>query len=114
MKSRFVEKPWGFEEIWAETDKYLGKFLYIKAGHRLSRQYHNQKDETIRVIRGILKLEIGQENSTTVFTLGEGEVYHILPLTIHRFCAESNDVVLAEVSTPEIDDVIRLDDDYKR
>lgn len=111
---RTVSKPWGKEEIWAETPKYVGKYLYISAGHRLSRQYHEKKEETIRVISGKLLLETGDGENVTSNTLFPGDVYHVTPLTVHRFCATSTDVVLVEVSTPELDDVVRLEDDYTR
>lgn len=110
---RTIEKPWGFEEIWAETSKYVGKYLHINEGHRLSRQYHVKKEETIRVLKGVLTLEIGEEPDQ-VLNLPPGEVYHVSPGTVHRFCAVSGDVVLVEVSTPELDDVVRLSDDYTR
>jgi mannose-6-phosphate isomerase len=109
-----IQKPWGKEEIWAETSSYVGKYLYITAGHRLSRQYHEQKEETIRVISGDLHLEIGAGSNIHLMTLKPGEVFHVLPLTVHRFCATDNDVVLVEVSTTELDDVVRLSDDYQR
>jgi len=111
---RTVNKPWGHEEIWAETDRYVGKTLHIKGGHRLSRQFHKKKDETIRVLSGILTLEIGREDSIRRDILMEGAVFHVLPGTVHRFCAERGDVSLVEVSTPELDDVVRLEDDYVR
>lgn len=111
---RTVQKPWGKEEIWAETPKYVGKYLYIDAGHRLSRQYHEKKEETIRVISGKLLLEIGSGPNVTKMTLITGEIYHVAPNTVHRFCAGTDDVILVEVSTPELDDVVRLSDDYSR
>jgi len=111
---RTVTKPWGKEEIWAETPKYVGKYLYINAGHRLSRQYHEKKEETIRVLQGLLLLEIGVGPNVTQLTLTAGEIYHVTPKTVHRFCAKDDDVVLVEVSTPELDDVIRISDDYAR
>lgn len=111
---RTVEKPWGKEEIWAETPKYVGKYLYIDRGHRLSRQYHEKKEETIRVISGTLTLEIGSGPDRVLY-LDPGETYHVTPRTIHRFGAGiHDDVVIVEVSTPELDDVIRLQDDYSR
>ena len=111
---RIVEKPWGHEEIWAETSRYAGKYLHIKRGHRLSRQYHEKKEETIRVISGVLILEIGS-GPDEILRLEKGDVYHVAPLTIHRFGADKNDdVVLVEVSTTELDDVVRLADDYSR
>ena len=110
-----VMKPWGHEEIWALTDKYCAKFLFIKRGHRLSRQFHEVKDETIYVLQGQLRLELGHENDLETFILKPGDKYHVTPLTVHRFCAsEDNDVTLAEVSTTELNDVVRVHDDYNR
>ncbi len=111
---RTVTKPWGKEEIWAETPKYVGKYLYINAGHRLSRQYHEKKEETIRVLQGLLLLELGTGPNVMQLSLSPGEIYHVTPKTVHRFCAKDSDVVLVEVSTPELDDVIRISDDYSR
>ena len=111
---RKVEKPWGYEEIWAETDKYVGKRMLIRAGQRMSLQYHKVKEETIYVISGILLIwESKDEEQITI--LNPGEAYHVKPNSIHRFGAElSGDTVIMEVSTPELDDVVRLSDDYKR
>lgn len=109
-----VNKPWGHEEIWAVTKNYVGKFLHIKKGHRLSRQFHEVKEETIRVLNGTLVLEIGIADSLVRNTMMVGESYTIVPGTIHRFCAEESDVVLVEVSTNHLEDVVRLEDDYKR
>ena len=112
-----VEKPWGHEIIWASTTQYVGKILFINKGCRLSRQYHNVKEETILVLDGHLHLEAGpyfEGDTIHVHELGPGEVFHVPPGTIHRFCAEQGDVRLAETSTTEIDDVVRLEDDYKR
>ena len=115
MSSRRVEKPWGHEIIWAENEKYLGKILFIKEGHNLSRQYHEKKDECILILEGRLLMEIGDGDDVLQYTLGEGKSERILPNTIHRFCAAcGTDVKLIEVSTPEIDDVVRLEDDYNR
>ena len=118
---RIVNKPWGHEEIWAESPHYVGKFLHIKAGHRLSRQYHNVKDETICVMSGQLLLELGniedwseKAPACNSKVMTAGETYRITPGTIHRFCAPTDDVILAEVSTPELDDVVRISDDYVR
>jgi len=110
-------KPWGHEIRFAQNDKYLGKILFIKKGHRLSRQYHELKDETIFVQHGTLILELGLPDVSSFErkTLGYGERFRILPGVIHRFCAPDDaPVTLIEVSTPEIDDVVRLEDDYKR
>jgi len=110
---RIVKKPWGQEEIWAETPKYLGKILTIKSGHRLSRQYHEQKDETVRVLSGTVTIEVGAKGENT-WKYSEGSTFHVTPKTVHRFCAYDGDVQLIEVSTPEINDVVRLEDDYSR
>ena len=111
---RTVKKPWGHEEIWAETPNYVGKYLHIEPGYRLSRQYHVKKEETLRVISGKLLLEIGSGENLVSSALEAGDVYHVSPGTVHRFCATSEKVVLVEVSTPELDDVVRLEDDYAR
>lgn len=111
---RIVQKPWGKEEIWAETPKYVGKYLYITAGHRLSRQYHERKEETIRVLSGKLALEVGTGENAIFTSLLPGQTFHVTPLMVHRFGAIDEDVVLVEVSTPELDDVIRIADDYAR
>jgi len=112
-----IEKPWGYEELWAQTARYVGKILFIKKGHRLSRQYHKVKQETIMVLDGTLTCEAGPyfEGDTIHFHIMEpGTVFHIEAGTIHRFCAEEEDVRLVEVSSPEIQDVVRLEDDYRR
>jgi len=110
---RRVDKPWGHELIWAQTDRYVGKLLHINAGQSLSRQYHQQKDETFLVQAGTLRLEIGPEEARRVLTLEVGESFHCTPGTIHRMVAAS-DVDIIEVSTPELDDVVRLEDAYGR
>ncbi len=110
-----VEKPWGYEDRWAITEKYLGKVLFIKRGHRLSLQYHEQKDETVYVQYGHLHLWVGDKQKQKIVNLKQGESYRILPGVVHRFEAPSDqDAILLEVSTPEIDDVVRLEDDYNR
>jgi mannose-6-phosphate isomerase-like protein (cupin superfamily) len=108
---KVVSKPWGYEEIWAITEHYVGKFLYIKDGHRLSRQYHKVKEETVCVLQGVLTVE---SSTGETLHLEAGHVFHVSPTTIHRFGAQNGDVQLVEVSTPEIEDVVRLEDDYKR
>lgn len=105
-----IDKPWGSEEIWTHTKKYVGKILKIKAGHRLSLQYHKEKMESIIVITGVLTLVHNEK----INVLGEGESFDIYPLDIHRMEANHGDVVLIEVSTPELEDLTRLDDDYDR
>ena len=114
---RIIEKPWGHEEVWASTPRYAGKILFIKKGHRLSRQYHRIKEETIMVLDGVLVCEEGSPESDSGQTrhrMTSGEIFHVTTGTIHRFCAEETDVRLVEVSTPELDDVVRLEDDYRR
>jgi mannose-6-phosphate isomerase-like protein (cupin superfamily) len=107
-----VNKPWGYEEIWAKTDKYVGKLLHINSGHKLSLQFHRYKTETILVLDGILTIETDQ----TILKLNTGETYHVEPGQVHRFCCdkEFDFVRLIEVSTPELDDVVRLEDNYGR
>jgi quercetin dioxygenase-like cupin family protein len=108
-----VDKPWGYELIFAHTTRYVGKILHIDAGHALSRQYHEVKDETIYVTRGTLVLETGLPDAIERREVPEGSGFRIRPGTVHRFIAEQ-DCDLMEVSTPELDDVIRLEDRYGR
>tara|TARA_R100000808_G_C2035391_1_gene77349 strand:- start:57 stop:449 length:393 start_codon:yes stop_codon:yes gene_type:complete len=109
-----ILKPWGWEKIWAHTDKYVGKILHINPGHRLSVQYHEVKDETIHVLSGILLLYTTKLQ--VEHTLSAGMSLRIFPGDIHRFEAPANGepVVLLEASTPELDDVVRIEDDYDR
>ena len=111
---RTVETPWGHELIWAETARYVGKILHIKKGHSLSLQYHRQKDETVMVLTGKMAFEHfadGEEPKVT--ELGPRQPFHVTPLLRHRMIAlEDTDVV--EVSTTELDDVVRLSDNYGR
>lgn len=117
---RFVDKPWGSEEIWAETPTYVGKILTIEPGHKLSRQYHELKEETFRVLEGILTLEIGAKDDPAFqsMRLNEGDSFHCPPKTVHRMICEigfnHKAVKVLEVSTNHLDDVVRLEDDYKR
>lgn len=119
MKEIKVPKPWGHEIIWAHTDKYVAKLLFIKAGENLSLQYHDIKEETIRVLSGTLYLEQAaawgspKERRWTEI-LHAGSCFHVSPATIHRFAARETDVTLVEVSTPELFDVVRLEDAYGR
>ena len=109
-----VDKPWGYELIWAKTDRYVGKLLHINAGQALSFQYHGVKEETIYVLKGTLCLHVAVGDAEPELReLAEGEVFHITPGLRHRFEARE-DVELFEVSTPELDDVVRLDDRYGR
>jgi mannose-6-phosphate isomerase-like protein (cupin superfamily) len=113
MNVRRVEKPWGFELIWAHTERYVGKLLHVNAGHALSLQYHNKKDETIHVQSGTLKLVVDEGQGLIDKEMKAGESYHIKPLTKHRMVAVT-DCDILEVSTPELDDVVRLEDRYGR
>jgi mannose-6-phosphate isomerase-like protein (cupin superfamily) len=109
-----VEKPWGFEDRWAITGRYLGKILHINAGEALSLQYHRAKDECILVFKGELDLQLDDESGRLVtHRLKEGDTVHITPGRKHRMTAVT-DVDIFEVSTPEIDDVVRLEDRYGR
>jgi mannose-6-phosphate isomerase len=110
---RRVEKPWGHEVIWAETARYVGKLLHIREGERLSRQYHRVKEETLFLQSGEMILEIGPAESIETRRMTKGDVFHVAPGTIHRMIAVS-DVDIIEVSTPELDDVVRLEDAYGR
>jgi len=116
MKPNIVDKPWGFEEIIVKTDKYVMKKLFIRSGQRLSRQFHVKKDETIYVSKGLLLLDLSENDSeSNIVKLSEGRSWRIKPKTIHRFTApKEQSVELFEVSTPELDDVVRLSDDYGR
>ena len=112
-RMRRVEKPWGYELIWAETSRYVGKLLHIRAGERLSRQYHRIKEETLLVQDGEMLLEVGPVSAVEPRRMVKGDVFHVSPGTIHRMIAVT-DVDIIEVSTPELDDVVRLEDVYGR
>lgn len=112
--ARFVDKPWGHEEIFAETDTYVGKILFVRAGERLSLQYHRVKEETLRVLSGELELTAGRDpEHLETWVLQHGEVFHVPAGTVHRMAAVT-DCELVEVSTPHLDDVVRLEDRYGR
>ena len=109
-----VDKPWGYELRWAITDRYLGKLIHVDAGHSLSLQYHVQKDETLYVLSGDLDLLLEDESGTVrTHRLTAGMSARVRPGRRHRFRAVT-DVDICEVSSPEIDDVVRLEDDYGR
>ena len=108
-----VEKPWGYELHWAKTDRYVGKLIHINKGHALSLQYHNQKDETIFLWAGKMLFEIDVNGTLTKREMLPGESVHVTPPTIHRMTA-IEDCDLFEVSTPELHDVVRLEDRYGR
>ena len=112
-QGRRVEKPWGYELIWAHTDRYVGKVLHINKGESLSYQYHVVKDETVRLLSGALSMDIEIDGERGQLELGPGDCLHIVPGMKHRMTAlEECDVL--EVSTPELDDVVRLEDRYGR
>lgn len=113
--TRHVDKPWGSELIWSETPFYTGKKIHVNAGRRLSLQYHETKRESVFVLSGTLLLHLGQNDEARIVELTEGASYDIPALEVHRFEAPADgDVDIIEVATPEIDDVIRLEDDYNR
>ena len=118
-----TDKPWGHEIVWARSlggNGYLAKIIFIKSGHRLSLQFHEEKEETILVQSGDLYLDIQEvglsKDSLNLrsIKLQPGDIFHINPLDIHRFCAKDTDVTLVEVSTYKPLDVVRLEDDYGR
>ena len=110
-----VPKPWGHETIWARSERYVGKILHINAGHELSVQYHNRKDETVYLLSGEIVYRVQQEGRDALddVQLKIGESFRITPGTIHQMIALTDCDVL-EVSTPEVDDVVRLSDRYGR
>jgi mannose-6-phosphate isomerase-like protein (cupin superfamily) len=108
-----VEKPWGYELHWAKTDRYVGKVIHVNSGHALSLQYHNQKDETIYLWSGRLLFEMEVDGALVSREMRPGEAVHITPKTVHRMTAlEDSDIL--EASTPELYDVVRLEDRYGR
>jgi mannose-6-phosphate isomerase len=111
---RRVEKPWGYELIWAETELYAGKLLHVDAGHALSLQYHERKDETLHLLSGVLNFQVGPSaDQLTEVAFVAGTSFRLRPGTLHRMEAVT-DVQLLEASTAELDDVVRLDDRYGR
>lgn len=111
---RRIDKPWGYELIWAETDDYVGKVLHVSAGEALSLQYHEIKDETLHLLSGRMKFwtaPVGEELEEV--TLEEGESFRVRPRTVHRMEAVT-DCDILEASTPHLDDVVRLEDRYGR
>ena len=114
FEPRRVAKPWGSELIWALTDRYCGKLITIETGRRLSLQYHEQKVESLLVLSGRLRLHLEDASGTmTQRELGPGEASHVPVGRRHRFEAIER-VELVEVSTPELDDVVRVEDDFGR
>jgi mannose-6-phosphate isomerase len=110
---RRVPKPWGYELIWAHTDRYVGKLLHINAGHALSVQYHNSKDETIYLLSGEMKYWVKLTGELEDVRLAPGDAFRITPGTVH-YMEAITDCDILEVSTPELDDVVRLEDRYGR
>ena len=108
-----VEKPWGYELHWAKTERYVGKLIHVNAGHALSLQYHNLKDETIYLHSGKLLFEIQEGETLAKREMVPGERVHITPKTLHRMTAIVDSDIF-EVSTPELQDVVRVEDDYGR
>ena len=109
-----IEKPWGFELVFAETERYCGKVIFVNAGEELSLQFHRSKDETIFVQSGRAEFEIGDPGGTLdVEVVAPGRAFHLAAGTVHRVRA-IEDTVLLEVSTPETEDVVRLEDRYGR
>ena len=108
-----VEKPWGYELHWAKTDRYVGKVIHINQGHALSLQYHNIKDETIYLWSGKLLFEIEVDGVLTKREMQPGDAVHVTPKTVHRMTA-IEDADVFEASTPELHDVVRLEDRYGR
>jgi len=109
-----VDKPWGYELHWAKTDRYVGKVLHVMAGHALSLQYHNRKDETIYLYSGRMLFEIGSQSGPLERReMKPGESVHVTAKTVHRMTA-LEDCDILEVSTPDLDDVVRLEDRYGR
>jgi mannose-6-phosphate isomerase-like protein (cupin superfamily) len=115
FQPRRVEKPWGWELIWAVAEQYVGKVLFVKAGESLSLQFHNEKDESWYVERGKARLELGEAGQGVLSeeVVGAGACFRYRPGTVHRVTA-IEDTTILEVSTPHLDDVVRLDDRYGR
>jgi mannose-6-phosphate isomerase len=114
FEPRRVEKPWGWELIWAETDVYVGKLLFVRAGHALSLQYHREKDESWLVHEGRASLELGEvDGELETLEIRPGDAFRYRPGTVHRVTA-LEDTLIVEVSTPQLDDVVRLADSYGR
>ena len=113
-----VTKPWGHEVIWARTDRYMGKLLVINPDCKLSRQYHEYKDESFYVLKGAMTLEVGypDDDNFETMIMGPGNSFHCPPGTIHRMCAGTDGCEVVEASSSESDagDIVRLEDDYDR
>ena len=112
-KTKKIEKPWGYELLYALTNKYAGKILFVKKGKRLSYQYHEKKDETMYLFKGRVEMTLEKEGNKEKVVFEEGDAIHFPPLTKHRVEALEDSFIL-EVSTPELDDVVRIEDDFGR
>ena len=109
-----MEKPWGWELVWADADAYVGKLLFVRAGHSLSLQYHREKDESWLVHEGRASLELGPlDGELETLEIRAGDAFRYRPGTVHRVTA-LEDTLILEVSTPQLDDVVRLEDAYGR
>jgi mannose-6-phosphate isomerase len=115
FETRRVDKPWGYELVWAETEDYVGKVLFVKAGESLSLQFHRLKDESWLVQSGKAKVELGAPGDAVLSAevIGPGAAFRYTPGTVHRVTA-LEDTTILEVSTPHLDDVVRLEDEYGR
>ena len=114
VEPRRVEKPWGWELVWAEADDYVGKLLFVRAGEALSLQYHERKDESWLVQEGRARLELGDiGGELEPVEIYAGDAFRFRPGTLHRVTA-LEDTLVVEVSTPHLDDVVRLEDRYGR
>ena len=115
FEARRIEKPWGWELLWAHADRYVGKVLFVRAGESLSLQFHRQKDESWYVQSGRAKLELGDSGEAVLKeeVIRAGACFRFRPGTVHRVTAVE-DTTIIEVSTPHLDDVVRLDDRYGR
>jgi mannose-6-phosphate isomerase len=115
FEPRRVEKPWGWELIWAHAEQYVGKVLFVRAGHSLSLQFHREKDESWYVESGRARLELGDAGQAALDeeVIGAGACFRYRPGTVHRVTA-LEDTTILEVSTPHLEDVVRLEDAYGR
>jgi mannose-6-phosphate isomerase-like protein (cupin superfamily) len=114
VSPRKVDKPWGWELVWAEAEEYVGKLLFVRAGESLSLQYHEVKDESWLVQDGRARLELGEVGGEIETSeISRGDAFRFRPRTVHRVTA-LEDTLVIEVSTPQLTDVVRLDDKYGR
>ena len=108
VEQKIISKSWGEEIIWAKTERYAAKFLKIKNNMKLDKQYHNHKEETVYVLYGTLTIEIGEEKKH----VKKGQSFHITPGKIHRYCTEFGEVDVIVVSNSELEDIVRVEDDF--